>query len=218
MYCTNCGKEIQEGEHYCGGCGTKMTESKTVKVCESAKSANGAALNESATSVIDKIMHAGENKISMILACILPVISILLLGATMFGISFEVLGYSETLDFSMFGEQDFLKTLFYIGYIATFVMIVLPAFKDGKWKGWNFIPGMIIPIVSGIIFAITIIHAKDQIASGQYASIVKAINLQVRISQNGWIFLVTSIASVLATADAYLGIALKKARSTRNKE
>lgn len=219
MYCTNCGKEIQDKEHYCGACGTKVTDNNTNgNVCDSGKPANTVPAKVSATTVVDKIMHAGENKISMILACIFPIISVLLLGETMFGISFEVFGYTDTLNFTMFEDADFLKTLFYIGYIAAFGIIIAPAFKDGKWKEWNFIPGMIIPIASGIVFAITIIHAKDQIASGQYASIVKAIDLQVRISQNGWIFLATSIVSVLATADAYLGNALKKARNVHSKD
>lgn len=208
MYCPICGKEIKTGEKHCT-CGAKVGDIRTTSTPDTGLAAELGLIT-------NRLANAGENKIALVLSCILPILCVALLSNPMFDISYELFGYANTLDFQLFENEDSPKAILYIGYAVALVMIIWPAFTDGKWSRKNFIPGMIMPVVAGILFWIAIIRAKNEIASGELAPIMKAINLEVQISKTGWLYLTSSLVSLFATVDAYLGTVLKRVRNAHS--
>lgn len=205
MYCTKCGKEIKDGEMYCAVCGAKGGETRSTNTA-------GDSTSVDLSGIKSRLENVEGDKAIMITAFIMPLVSMMFLGNEMFDVSYNVFGYENTLRYTMFEGSDFLKTLFYIGYITASVMVMLPVLTDGKWSKINFAPAMIMPVASAIMLFVAMTKAKSEAASGQYASLMSAIDMKLSISGSAWLFLLISIVTLAVAYKAYCDINLSQTR------
>lgn len=209
MYCSKCGKEIRDGDIYCGVCGTKVNSE------HAANTISGPGPTAKRDIIMERLGKVGEDMKVYLLCVLLPILSMLFMGNNMFEVSYDLFGYSNTLEYTMFEGKDFIKIIFYIGYIVAAGMLVLPLIQDTKWELKHFAVGIGMPIASAILFAVSLFSVKNEVATGQYASVMSAIDVKVAISINAWLFLIISAVMALMTYKAYVDMTNTQERKAR---
>ena len=198
MFCQNCGKELNEGERFCPRCGTESGKSKKgvnldIKVNEFLHEVDG---------IQRKIERLGESKIHYFAGILLQIISILFIGKDMFAVSYELFS-TNYLHFTLFEDNEEMKHLFLIGYVAAAVMLLVPVLFSKEWKITHFILGMCMPIASVFWLVVAALRARGEVKSSGYYGLLEAVDIKIELSSNAWMLILVSISAVYLVYSEY---------------
>lgn len=196
MFCSKCGKAVKNGEKFCSYCGAKI-----------GNSAKGIYLQrEEPISHEFREVYGGLNmlsdcKIQYFASIVLLILSMFLITGKMFEVSYELL-YAHSEAFTLFEGHNALKILLLFGYCAAVLLMVLPLLRSRDWEKINFFLGKCMPILAIIIFAIVSVSVlrgtEKYLGSDELLGLMKAVNISVNLTENAWLFLLTSsVAEVM---------------------
>lgn len=175
MFCQKCGKEVSGSNGYCPNCGAKIEKDTDTR------------------QINDRVLQ----KLSTIpkryyLAILCQIISIFLVGSSMFQVSAKMFT-SYTYKITLFEGKDMWKALFIFGYLATVLSMAPPIFVNWSWKRWNFIPGIVMPIAALIWMFSAFIMALNRVDLGAYMELADALDISATLTANAWIFMLSSV-------------------------
>lgn len=174
VYCAKCGKEISDSNGYCPYCGTK----------------SGKAIDsQQITSQVMQRLSTVSPKYYLAMLC--QMISIFLIGSSMFQISAELFT-SYTYEMTMFEGKETWKILFIIGYLVAALAMTPPIFVAGRWKHWNFVPGMVVPIFALIWMFSVLVVSLNSVDLGAYKEFADALDISASLTANAWFFMLIS--------------------------
>ncbi len=200
MFCANCGKELQGSGEFCSHCGSRV----------------GAGQPSPAAPVRLGNMLPGMkilkgNELMFFFSVILLLISVFLIGEKMFKVSYTFI-VTNTMEFSLFEEKDFLKMLFIVGYIGSAVIVLMPLFKGRDWERAHFAPGVVMQLLSAILFLITLFGAKGKMNS---KDILQAVDASFALTANAWVFIVVTVGGMILSCKACSDVIFTQAYRNR---
>lgn len=195
MFCPKCGRENTDNASYCIGCGEKINGEKKMPEI------SGVSFNR----VIKRMDTIKGSEKILFGAIIALVISMFFLGAEMFRISYTVLWSTQNTGFTLFEEQNGLKTIFVLGYLVAVIAMLLPFLTTGGWEKKHFVAGILMPIISLVMFVIVAVSASGKMETLLGGSLMDAAQVNFSLTAGAWIFLaltvVTEVLVVKASTD-----------------
>ncbi len=191
MYCKKCGKELSAGENYCSQCGTK-TGNTTI------------SLNLDGLSTVRKRINRmkdtdGLKWYASSLAFLL--LDLLIIGTAMFEASYTIF-LTKSVEVTLFEKSEALKVLFMLGYLVSIVLILYPVLFNRDLKGIYFNAGMLMSILSLVLFAAMYFSVKELVLTGEYAQLTEYVNFSIKLTENAWLFLVSEVLACICTYTA----------------
>jgi len=188
MYCMKCGKEIREGEQYCGGCGTKAGQTESKRIPQIG--------NMPQLSIPKYEMgRIDDCNLFFVLSLILSFVCLFLMNSVQWTVSVEVWGYTESVEMGLFENSKFLRIVFYAGYIVAACLLALPVFTDKKWATKNLMAGKVIPVAAIVAVIIARMFLKQKVYNNsEYADILRMVDLEIGMAPTAWFFITANIA------------------------
>lgn len=182
MFCSKCGKEIPDGNCYCGECGNKVGEEN-----------RNFEFRGFRIDGLRKDVDALKGNMVVFWGAILTLlISVFFVGAKMLEVSYSVFWTTKYMEISLFEDKGLLEFFVSLGYIVAAAVILMPLFIKVDWKDWNFVPGMIIPALSVTIFAIVFFVTLEKMDSEE---LLNAVDAAVSLTTSAWLFLIVNVAA-----------------------
>lgn len=194
MYCSNCGKELQNGESFCSNCGTKAGAIKSGGF-DFSKAEN---IQKAIEQIKDRLNGLGDHKKAYLSSICLLIISAFLVTKEMFQVSYTVF-YTNTSTYTMFEDNEVLGTLFVLAFLAAAVAMLLPLLLNREWKTSDFALGKYVPLASLVWLFIVIIVAINKVSDemGEYQGLLDAVDLSFKFTSNAWFFMIISVCAAL---------------------
>lgn len=191
MYCQKCGKELQEGEQFCSGCGTKAGSPGTASL-----SLDVEKLHSRLTERLDRL---GAHKTTYLVGILLLIVNLFLMNKEMIEITYTVWG-TNSIQVSMFDGKDWLRYVFYAAYLVGIVLMVMPliAKENGGWQKKNFQLGMVTPLVNAVWLVIASIAAKSIVEDRVGSEFMEYVEIEIGLAGTAWLFLAVSVIAGVA--------------------
>lgn len=205
MFCWKCGKELPEEAKFCPGCGAQINgEKRTIS----------AEIIAPHTDNIKRGLGALKDCKGLFLGTIAGIImALFFLGGEMFEVTFEFFTtFSER--FTMFEENESLKTVFILAHIAVLTLMVMPLLTGKTWGSFHLYPAAVIPLINVVVFFIIMLSVKEQMAESM---MMDAVQAKVALTANGWLFLLVNIATELLAINTK-NVLVEEQKEAREKE
>lgn len=194
MFCMKCGKELQDGEQYCSNCGTKAGESLL-------KNTTGVDSQDVLANCVNALKTGlyslGSEKNRYFFSIVLLIAGVFTIGKTMFEISADLGFRTYSWDYTMFEDEDSLKTIHTLLYWGAAAIMLIPMLMGKEWKKACFIPGMAAPAISVVRFVAVLIGAVNEAKESGVSGIAEEIGVSANLTTNAWIFLMISAAAII---------------------
>lgn len=144
----------------------------------------------------------GENKMPYFgaIGCLLG--GLLLIGKEMFKVTYEVF-YTNSYAVSMFENNDTLRMLFVVAYLAAAGAMLLPLLTNREWKKEHFLLGKWVPVVSMGWFLFVLLHALSEVneilqEAGEWAYyLMDAADVKTAFTAEAWMLLAVSVGAIV---------------------
>lgn len=189
MYCQKCGKELEEGVRFCSACGTKAGSTGTAGLSLDMSGARSAL-----TGVLGRVKALGNAGSTYCVGLVTLIWSLFLLNKAMITITYSIFGTNE-LEITMFDGVEFLRTCFYIAYVAAIAGLLLPLFTGKGWKSQHFWLGMLVPLAATLWLLIARVSAPSILEDRVGSELLSYVDTEIGLTGVAWLFLILSVGT-----------------------
>lgn len=190
--CTNCGKELKEGERYCTKCWTeaaKPAEHTHIDIQETDQ-------DEPATERMVRMLTLWVNDIEISKTPYIATIILLILGIILSRQPvFEISGLGQTLPYALH-EVEALRWAsmgIIVLNIVCIILLLIPMMKMFEWKTRWFAPVGVVSLVE-CGAAVFILGKKNELLETTLVGYVyKMLEIKVNITATGWALIITFV-------------------------